>query len=129
MRRQSHFGQEVLIYFNVNFNVNVNVINVNFIPKGADAAGLEAMIKKHYGEESGEASGAGGVTELTSYIEHKSCECLNESDSTPFRAFLEGKSKLSSDCDEQLILVYGFNQNIKVRRNNFPSIAIFRTCC
>jgi len=81
--------------------------------RGADQAGLEAMIKKHCGEESAEA--AGGLADLISYIEHKSCECLNESDTTPFREFLEGKSKLSSDCDEQLILVYGFNQNIKLQ--------------
>jgi len=83
--------------------------------KGADAAGLEAMIKKHYGsEESGELS-VGGFSDLLPFIEHKGCECLNESDTTPFKAFIEGKSPLTSDCDEQLILVYGFNQNIKLQ--------------
>jgi hypothetical protein len=60
------------------------------------------------------SSGPGGIGDIFPYIELKGCECLNESDATPFRAFIEKKSKLVSDCDEQLILVYGFNQNVKV---------------
>jgi len=85
--------------------------------KGAHPQELEEKIRRHYGEsgESSDSSGPGGTTDVFPFVEQKSCECLNESDGTPFRAFLEGKSKLESDCDEQLILVYGFNQNLKLQ--------------
>jgi thiol-disulfide isomerase/thioredoxin len=87
--------------------------------KGAHAQELEEKIRRHYGEASESsdphASGPGGTTDIFPYIEQKGCECLNESDNTPFRSFLEGKSKLESDCDEQLIMVYGFNQNVKLQ--------------
>ena len=84
--------------------------------QGAHPQELEEKIRRHYGEagESSDAAGPGGTSDVFPFIEQKSCECLNESDSTPFRSFLEGKSKLESDCDEQLILVYGYNQNVKV---------------
>jgi len=85
--------------------------------QGANAPELEEKIRRHYGQaESNDphASGPGGVGDIFPYIELKSCECLNESDATPFRSFIEKKSKLVSDCDEQLIMVYGFNQNVKV---------------
>jgi hypothetical protein len=86
--------------------------------KGANAQELEDKIRKHYGQPESmdpHASGPGGVGDIFPYIELKGCECLNESDTTPFRPFIEKKSKLVSDCDEQLIMVYGFNQNVKVR--------------
>lgn len=54
------------------------------------------------------------MADIFPYIELKGCECLNESDSTPFRSFIERKSNMVSDCDEQLIMVYGFSQNVKV---------------
>jgi len=86
--------------------------------RGANAAELEEKIRRHYGQaESSDphASGPGGIGDVFPYIDQKMCECLNESDATPFRSFIEGKSKLVSDCDEQLILHYGFNQNIKLQ--------------
>ena len=86
--------------------------------KGAHATELENKIRQHYGQaESSDphTSGPGGFSDVFAYIEQKGCECLNSTDATPFREFIEGKTKLISDCDEQLIMVYGFNQNMKVR--------------
>jgi len=86
--------------------------------RGANAAELEEKIRKHYGSPESmdpNSSGVGGISDVFSYIDMKGCECLNESDATPFRSFIEKKSKLVSDCDEQLILVYGFNQNVKLQ--------------
>jgi len=87
--------------------------------RGAHAQELEEKIKRHYGEGSeaadAQAAGPGGSSDILPYIDQKGCECLNESDNTPFRSFIEGKSKLVSDCDEQLIMVYGFNQNMKLQ--------------
>lgn len=77
---------------------------------------MEEKIRKYYSgmESSDPHAGPGGFVDVFPYVDHKGCECLNESDSTPFRAFLEKKTKLVSDCDEQLIMVLGFNQNLKV---------------
>jgi len=86
--------------------------------RGANAKDLEDKIRKHYGQgepSDPNASGPGGTVDVTPFIDMKGCECLNESDATPFRRFLEKKSKLVSDCDEQLIMVYGFNQNVKLQ--------------
>jgi len=85
--------------------------------RGANAQELEEKIRTHYGhaETTDPHSSPGGISDIFQYIEQKGCECLNESDDTPFQSFLEGKSILKSDCDEQLILVYGFNQNIKLQ--------------
>jgi len=84
--------------------------------RGANPKELEEKVRKHYGqpESMDQAGASGGIGDVFPYIDLKGCECLNESDSTPFRAFIEKKSKLVSDCDEQLILVYGFNQNVKL---------------
>ncbi|ODN02890.1 Thioredoxin-like protein 1 [Orchesella cincta] len=86
--------------------------------KGANPPELEEKIRKHYGKAEAtdpHAAGPGGMADIFPYIELKGCECLNESDSTPFRAFIERKSAMVSDCDEQLIMVYGFSQNVKLQ--------------
>lgn len=83
--------------------------------RGANATELEEKIRKHYGDGEVAEAGPGGLTSVFQYIDSKGCECLNESDKTPFRSFLEGKSKIASDVDEQLIMVYGFNQNVKLQ--------------
>jgi len=98
------------------FNLYRNKVKIDQV-KGAHPQNLEEAIRKHYGQPETtdpHAVGAQGQTDIFAYIEKKSCECLNGTDSTSFHAFLEGKSKLLSDCDEQLILVYGFNQNVKL---------------
>ncbi|XP_054707207.1 thioredoxin-like protein 1 [Uloborus diversus] len=85
--------------------------------KGADAAGLEAKIKELGGGESDEAaeSGAQGHVDLVSFICKSACECLNDSDDHPFANCLSaGDDFLESDCDEQLIMSYGFNQAVKL---------------
>jgi len=85
--------------------------------RGANAAELEEKIRKHYGSPESmdpNSSGVGGISDVFSYIDMKGCECLNESDATPFRSFIEKKSKLVSDCDEQLIINLPFNQQVKV---------------
>jgi thiol-disulfide isomerase/thioredoxin len=98
------------------FNLYKNKVKIDQV-KGAHAQNLEDAIRKHYGQPETtdpHAVGPQGQTDIFPYIEKKGCECLNSADSTPFHSFLEGKSKLLSDCDEQLILVYGFNQNVKL---------------
>lgn len=85
--------------------------------QGANATELEEKVRKHYGKPEAtdpHTGGPGGLGDIFPYIELKGCECLNESDSTPFRSFIERKSNMVSDCDEQLIMVYGFSQNVKV---------------
>jgi thiol-disulfide isomerase/thioredoxin len=85
--------------------------------RGANGVELEEKIRLHCGDGA-EGAGAGipgQPADISQYIEKKGCECLNEADETPFQDFLEGKGILKSDCDEQLILVYGFNQNIKLQ--------------
>jgi len=48
------------------------------------------------------------------FIDENISECLNGSDDTPFPQFLNGKCNLVSDCDEQLLLAFGFNQRVKI---------------
>lgn len=98
------------------------------LAKGANATELEEKIRKHYGQPESmdpHGSGPGGIGDIFPYIDMKGCECLNESDATPFRSFIEKKSKLVSDCDEQLILVYGFNQNVKVNSPVSSAVMLF----
>jgi len=94
-----------------------NRVKIDMI-RGAHPTELEEKIRANYGELDQSQvvqAGSGGPSDVFQYVEQKQCECLNESDDTPFTNFLEGKSILLSDCDEQFIIVYGFNQNIKLQ--------------
>ena len=53
---------------------------------------------------------------LLGVIDNSGSECLNESDSHPFRHALSASTDqyLESDCDEQLIIVLAFQQPIKL---------------
>lgn len=84
--------------------------------KGADADGLEAKIKELGGSgDEGVESGVQGHMDLVHLILKSDCECLNDSDDHPFANCLNaGSSYLESDCDEQLIMSYGFNQAVKL---------------
>jgi len=53
-----------------------------------------------------------GSEDLIHYINMKKSECRNSSDDTPFEEFVSRKGPLESDCDEQLLISYGFNQDI-----------------
>ncbi|GFY74805.1 thioredoxin-like protein 1 [Trichonephila inaurata madagascariensis] len=84
---------------------------------GADATALEAKIKEFIGGEGDEASDSGvqGHVDLVSFISKSCCECLNDSDDHPFANSLTSDARyLESDCDEQLIMSYGFNQAVKL---------------
>lgn len=85
--------------------------------KGPDIPALEAKIKE-YEEEEGEKgveSGVHGHVDLVSFIAKSSCECLNDADDHPFvNSLSTSGGYLESDCDEQLIMSYGFNQAVKL---------------
>merc|ERR1719411_1088686 len=85
--------------------------------KGADKAGLEAKIKQFYTDASqDEEVGVKGMMDLSSFLDKKLCECLNEDDDHPYAHCLtSGGGYLASDCDEQLILSLSFNQVVKVQ--------------
>ena len=105
--------------------------------KGADKAGLEAKIKQFYTDASqDEEVGVKGMVseaanpfwnnegidnlfflqmDLSSFLDKKLCECLNEDDDHPYAHCLtSGGGYLASDCDEQLILSLTFNQSVKI---------------
>lgn len=85
--------------------------------KGADVAGLEAKIKEYSGGDGDEGaeSSVQGHIDLVTFISKSSCECLNDSDEHPFSNSLSATGGyLESDCDEQLIMSYGFNQAVKL---------------
>ncbi|XP_055947143.1 thioredoxin-like protein 1 [Argiope bruennichi] len=84
---------------------------------GADSAALEAKIKELSGGEGDEGSESGvhGHVDLVNFISKSACECLNDADDHPFaNSFTSGPGYLESDCDEQLIMSYGFNQAVKL---------------
>jgi len=85
--------------------------------KGTDVQALESKLKELGGEEGDETSESGvqGHIDLVNFIAKSSCECLNDSDEHPFVNSLTSTSGyLESDCDEQLIMSYGFNQAVKL---------------
>lgn len=84
--------------------------------KGTDIQALESKLKE-FGGEGDEASESGiqGHVDLVTFIAKSTCECLNDSDDHPFANCLSaGGGYLESDCDEQLIMSYGFNQAVKL---------------
>ncbi|XP_015917111.1 thioredoxin-like protein 1 [Parasteatoda tepidariorum] len=85
--------------------------------KGADVSALEAKIKELSsgdGEEGSESTVQGHI-DLVSLIQKSACECLNDSDDHPFaNSMASTGGYLESDCDEQLIMSYGFNQAVKL---------------
>ena len=85
--------------------------------QGADNKALEDMIKKHYGDQEGDAEDIGvkGMMDLATFINKAGSECLNEDDDHPYgHCLTSGGGFLQSDCDEQLILSLSFNQGVKV---------------
>jgi len=84
--------------------------------RGADKAGLEEKITQFYTDASQDQEvGVKGMMDLSSFIEKKNSECLNESDDHPYAHCLQaGGGYLESDCDEQLILAMTFNQAVKI---------------
>jgi len=84
--------------------------------KGADKAGLEAKIQQFYTDASQDQEvGVKGMMDLTSFVDKRGSECLNESDDHPYiHCLTPGGGYLESDCDEQLILALTFNQAMKI---------------
>ncbi|KFM72227.1 Thioredoxin-like protein 1, partial [Stegodyphus mimosarum] len=85
--------------------------------KGANADALKAKIKELGGGKGDEATETtvDGHIDLVNFISKSACECLNDSDDHPFENCLTaGNNYLESDCDEQLIMSYGFNQAVKL---------------
>jgi len=84
---------------------------------GADTNALEEKIKQHIGEEGGEEEDAGvkGYMDISTFLDKKACECLNEDDDHPYAHCLKsGGGFLQSDCDEQLIMSLSYNQQVKL---------------
>jgi len=84
--------------------------------KGADKTGLEAKIQQFYTDASQDQEvGVKGMMDLTSFLDKRQSECLNQSDDHPYAHCLTpGGDYLESDCDEQLILALTFNQAMKI---------------
>lgn len=94
--------------------------------RGANAAQLELLIKKHAASATG-GSSAGpayiptGFTDLSEFVHKNQIECLNEKTGTARNVFSKGGAELESDCDEQLILVVPFTQAVKLHSIKFIS--------
>lgn len=85
--------------------------------QGADPQALERKVQEHYGAEEGDEAegGLSGHLDLNSFINKTECECLNEADDHPLAHCLTSNGGyLESDCDEQLIISFGFNQSVKI---------------
>nr|ACO15594.1 Thioredoxin-like protein 1 [Caligus clemensi] len=85
--------------------------------QGADPGALEGKVKKHYGDgETPADCGVKGYMELSSFVDKRKCECLNQDDDHPYTHALNAKGGgfLASDCDEQIILSVTFTQAVKV---------------
>ncbi|ESO90964.1 hypothetical protein LOTGIDRAFT_217500 [Lottia gigantea] len=85
--------------------------------RGSDSASLEDKIKNWYGDEEGEEDAAPvkGHMDLSSFLLKSECECLNDSDEHPYTHALTTKGGyLESDCDEQIIIQFAFNQAVKI---------------
>jgi len=91
--------------------------------RGADAASLEAKVKQHYvAPAAAESSGTGGMAssvngypDITSNIDIKNLECLNQQDSHHLRNTISpGSAYLESDVDEQLSIFFAFLQPCKI---------------
>uniref|UniRef100_A0AC35TUT4 Thioredoxin n=1 Tax=Rhabditophanes sp. KR3021 TaxID=114890 RepID=A0AC35TUT4_9BILA len=82
--------------------------------QGANPAALEALAEKWNGKVETPISLVEGQIELSRYYAINGVECLNQEDDCDLLGFLEGKSQLVSDCDEQLIINVPFNIPVKI---------------
>ncbi|KAI9027964.1 PITH domain-containing protein [Hyaloraphidium curvatum] len=90
--------------------------------KGANPAGLEALVKQHQGPLDEETKGLniGNHTDLTEYIDRRQVECLNQKSSHPVaNIFGKTDATLESDTDEQLIITIPFNQTVRLHSLKF----------
>jgi len=89
--------------------------------KGADPNRLEETIERLVNQSGGAGAASGsdsvvpGQWVLNNYINAAQIDCLNNiSDSDPYSVIVNDEKLLQSDCDEQLILSFGFNVPVKV---------------
>ncbi|ORY74282.1 thioredoxin-like protein 1-like protein [Leucosporidium creatinivorum] len=96
--------------------------------KGANPAGLEALVRKHApaaGSSAGPAEkGLEGFSSLNGSIDAQQVQCLNEDASHTVRDLLKGGGDkwLESDADEQLLLHIPTQQSIKIRAIRFTTV-------
>lgn len=92
--------------------------------RGANKVGLEDKIKQYYAVDSTAATPAeppvnaayGGHVDLSSLINKKDSECLNQDDDHTWEHALAASNTtyLQSDCDEQILLNITFTQSVKL---------------
>ncbi|KAI8618170.1 galactose-binding domain-like protein [Chytriomyces sp. MP71] len=86
--------------------------------KGADPRQLQALVDQHQGpkDESSSGPSISGHGDLTSFIDQRQIECLNQSDQHTVGSIFGNNANqyLESDVDEQLIVVIPFNQVVKL---------------
>ncbi|GJQ66051.1 hypothetical protein Trydic_g4139 [Trypoxylus dichotomus] len=85
--------------------------------QGADPTTLESKIVLYYhgSDEGDDGDSVAGHMDLSPFILKAQCECLNEDDEHPLSNALAAEGGfLQSDCDEQLIISFTFNQAVKV---------------
>ncbi|GAA5887258.1 hypothetical protein JCM6882_002465 [Rhodosporidiobolus microsporus] len=106
--------------------------------KGANPAGLMALVSKHAPTGSAANAGSGvpvekgleGFSVLSAAIDQSQVHCLNESSDHTLKHLLRGGGDkyLESDADEQLLLQIPLNQAVKLRAlrfSTFPSASQF----
>ncbi|GAA5839828.1 hypothetical protein JCM11251_001226 [Rhodosporidiobolus azoricus] len=95
--------------------------------KGANPAGLMALVKKHAPSGSASAApkekGLEGFSSLNSSIDQAQIHCLNESSDHTLKHLIrgEGEKYLESDADEQLLLQIPFQQAVRLRAVRFST--------
>ncbi|XP_071788601.1 thioredoxin-like protein 1 [Asterias amurensis] len=99
---------------------------------GAKLDGLKSKLEKWLNTDGDQSDDKlkGGYMDLYQFIDKRSMECLNQSNEHDLEACLRKEDGyLESDCDEQLIINIGFNQNIKLHslKINGPEDAVPKT--
>ncbi|GAA5892861.1 hypothetical protein JCM8208_004107 [Rhodotorula glutinis] len=101
--------------------------------KGANPAGLMALVKKHApsgasvsssGAQAPQEKGLEGFTSLNSQVDQSQVHCLNEASDHTLKGLLRGGGDkwLESDADEQLLLQIPLQQAIKLRALRFTTL-------
>ncbi|BGP14351.1 hypothetical protein JCM10213_004478 [Rhodosporidiobolus nylandii] len=99
--------------------------------KGANPAGLMALLNKHAPSGTPATSGSGtkekaleGFSIINDSIDFSQIHCLNEADDHNLKEMLRGGGDkwLESDADEQLLIQLPLNQSTKIRALRFSTL-------